>query len=148
MAMVENEAYNGSIDKNPFHFQHFNLSKLALYRDCISVPGQAFYPDFQSGKTLRSYMHLMKTFDYPNTDDTNGLTLEEFQNGYTLYAFDLTADKSAASGHRQPISSKNLRVSLAFKTPLKNTVNVLFFGVYDSAIEITKLRDVITLYNR
>ena len=148
MGMIENESFNGSISKNPFHFQHFDLTKLALYSDCKSIPGQPFNPDFASGKTLRSYVHLMSTFGYSYTDDTNGLTLEEFQNGYTFYAFDLTADKSADSGHRQAIPSKNLRLSLAFRGPLKTTVNILLFAVYDSAIEITKLRDVITHYTR
>ena len=148
IAMVDNDAFNGNIAKNPFHFQHFNMNKLALYRDGTSVPGRPFSPDFSKGKILRSYMQTMRTFNYPNTDDSNGLIPEEFANGYTIYAFDLTADKEMIAGHRQPISSKNLRLELSFDTATTETINVLLFSVYDSAIEITQLRDVITHYTR
>lgn len=148
VAMLENVAFNGNISKNPFHFQHFDLGKLSLYRDGVSVPGQPFTPDFAKGKTLRSYMQTMRAFNYPNTDDTNGLTPTEFENGYTIYAFDLTADRESSAGHRQLITSKNLRLELFFDKPLPSTINVLLYAVYDSTIEITKLRDVITHYTR
>ena len=148
IAMVNNEAFNGSIGKNPFNFKHFNLNKLGLYRDGMSVPGRPFTPDFAKGKVLRSYLQTMRTFNYLNTDDTNGLTPEEFASGYTIYAFDLTADKELNGTHRQAITSKNLRLELSFSAALKSTINVLLYAVYDSSIEITQLRDVITHYTR
>lgn len=148
IAMVENEAFNGSIKKNPFFFQHFNLTKLALYRDGVSVPGQPFTPDFDNGHVLRSYMQTMRAFNYCNTDDTNGLTVHEFANGYTIYAFDLTADREINAGHRQAITTKNLRLELIFGKATPSTVNVLMCAYYDSSIEITQLRDVITHYTR
>ena len=148
IAMVENDAFNGSLGKNPFNFQHFDMSKLALYRDGISVPGRPFSPNFPDGKVLRSYMQTMHTFKYLNTDDTNGLTPEEFANGYTIYAFDLTADNAMNADHRQAITSKNLRLELFFDKATKTTINVLLHAVYDSSIEITQLRDVITHYTR
>ena len=148
VAMVENEAFNGSIKKNPFHFQHFDLTKFALYRDGVCMPGQPFTPDFDNGHVLRSFMHTMRTFNYYNTDDTNGFTVEDFVGGYTIYAFDLTADKEMIAGHRQPITSKNLRLELIFKNATPCTVNVLMYACYDSSIEITQLRDVITHYTR
>lgn len=148
IAMVENEAFNGSIKKNPFNFRHFDLSKLALYRDGVSVPGQPFTPDFDSRLVLRSYMQTMRAYNYYNTDDSNGLTMDDFTGGYTIYAFDLTADKEMAAAHRQPIVTKNLRLELMFKKATPCTVNVLMCAYYDSSIEITQLRDVITHYTR
>ena len=41
IAMVENDAFNGIIGKKTFHFQHFDLNKVALYRNAVRVPGQA-----------------------------------------------------------------------------------------------------------
>ena len=146
--MVDNDAFNGNLGKNPFHFQHFGMTKIALYRDGISVPGRPFTPDFTDGKFLRSYMQTMSTFKYLNTDDTNGLTPAEFANGYTIYAFDLTADNSMNAEHRQAITTKNLRLELFFDKATKETINVLLYAVYDSSIEITQLRDVITHYTR
>ncbi len=148
IALVDNVAFNGDVGKNPFHFQHFGLSNIALYRDGVSVSGPPFTPDFVNGKVLRSYMNLMDAFQYNNTDDTNGLSPLEFANGYTIYAFDLTADRDVSAAHRQGHNTRNLRLDLTFKTSLSQTINVLLYAVYDSMIELTHQRDVITHYTR
>ena len=148
ISMVENEAFNGKIEKNPFFFHHFDLSKIALYREGRSIPGQPLTPDFTTDNILRSYMQTMRAFNYSNTDDTNGLTPHEFANGYTIYAFDLTADKNIAADYRQGIVTKNLRLELYFAKDLPSTINVLLYAVFDSHVEITQLRDVITHYTR
>ena len=148
VAMVENEAYNGSYKKNPYNFQHFGLNKIALFKEGRSVPGLPFEPDFKTGRYLRDYMNTMNVMKYSNSDETNGLTPYEFANGYTIYAFDLTADNEAGAEHRQVIKSHDLRLELAFQAALKQSINVVLYCVYDSAIEITELRDVITHYGR
>ena len=148
VAMVENEAFNGNIKKNPFHFKHFDMNKIALYREGRSIPGQPFTPDFDETWYLRSYLNTMQTFNYYNTDDTNGLTPFEWANGYTIYAFDLTADGDISSHCRQGYVSRNLRLELTFKKDLPTTINVLLYAVFDSHIEITQLRDIITHYTR
>lgn len=146
VAMVENEAYNGSLKKNPFHFQHFDLSKIALYREGRSIPGAPLTPNFNEELYLRSYVQTMRTMNYYNTDDTNGLTPDEFANGYTIYAYDLTGDKDISNAHRQGFLSNNLRLELYFGKDLPSTVNVLIWACFDSYVEITQLRDVITAY--
>lgn len=148
IAMVDNTAFNGDITKNPFNFQDFGLNNLTLYRDGVSVSGRPFSPDFANGMIMRSYMQTMQTFHYYNNDDTNGLTLEEFANGYTIFAFDLTADKDISAPHRQARNTKNLRLDLTFAKATKETINVLLYAVYDSKIEITQQRDAITYYTR
>lgn len=148
IAMVENDAFNGNIKKNPFHFEHFNLNKIALYRDGVCIPGRPFTPDFDNEKFIRSYLHTIRTMNYYNTDDTNGLTPKMFGNGYTIYAYDLTPEKDITATYNQGITSKNLRLELFFKTTLPHTINVLLFASYNSAVEVTQLRDVIPHYTR
>ena len=148
VAMVDNDAYNGDFGKNPFNFQHFNLSKIALYREGRSIPGQPMTPDFTNGNYARSYIQSMNTFHYYNSDQTNGLTPFQWANGYTFYAFDLTADKDIATHCLQGNLSRNLRLELTFSKDLPSTINVLIYAVTDSQIQITQLRDVITHYNR
>ena len=148
IAMIENDAFNGNIKKNPFNFQHFDLNKIALYRDGVSIPGRPFTPDFDNGQFVRSYMNTIRTLGYYNTDDSNGLTMNMFANGYTIYAYDLTPEKDITATYSQGIVSKNLRLELFFKTPLPKTINVLLFATYNSLVEVTKLRDVIPQYSR
>ena len=148
VGMLDNEAFNGSIKRNPFYFQHFDLNKIALYREGESIPGRPFTPDFDLKHYSRSYANTMQTFHYFNSDDTNGLTYEEFGDGYTLYAYDLTADNDIGAPYRHAIASNNLRLELYFKKNLPKTINVLLYAVFDSHVEVTKLRDVLTNYTR
>lgn len=148
VAMVENEAFNGHIKKNPFNFHHFDLNKLALYNEGRSVPGRPFEPDYDEKMYLRVYKNTMRALGYYNSDDTNGLTISEFANGYNIYAFDLTPEKNVSATYRQGYVNKNLRLELFFKKDLPSTINVLLYAVFDSQVEITQLRDVITHYTR
>ena len=148
IAMVENDAFNGNIKKNPFNFEHFKLNKIALYRDGVSIPGRPLQPDFENGQYIRSYLLTMRTMKYYNSDDTNGLTPKMFGNGYTIYAYDLTPEKDVTAEYNQGFTSRNLRLELFFKDTLPSTINVLLYASYNSTIEITQLRDVIPHYTR
>ena len=148
IAMMDNDAFNGNYAKNPFHFKQYNLSRLALSRDGNLIPGFAFEPDFANKRYLRSYIQTMEAFKYWNTDDTNGLTPEEWAGGYLIYAFDLTPDKDISSGCLHGNVGNNLRLELNFAKALPNTINILIFGVSDSQIEISQLRDLVLHYRR
>jgi len=148
ISLVDNAAYNGDLSKNPFHFQNYDLNKLALYCGGRCVPGVPFEPDFDTKFYLRDYMNTMEAFNYWNTDDSNGLTPEEWGDGYTIYAFDLTPDSEASSDCLHAHVGNNFRLELNFKKPLPNTVNVLIYSIADSGVEITQLGDIITHYTR
>lgn len=149
ISMVDNDAFNGDITKNPFHFKHNDLSSIAVLVNGQSRPCTApLKPNFKTSEYVRSYTQFMETFQYLNKDDTNGLTLKEFKHGYTMFAYDLTPDGDITSSYRHANVPHNIRLSMEFATTLKTTINVLIYAVFDSAIEITKLRDIILQYNR
>lgn len=145
---VDHDAFNGNIKKSPFNFQNYDLNKIALYRDGELVPGQIHTPNFSSDHFLRSYVSSMNALNYFNTDDSNGMTLEHFKDGYTLHAFDLTADANTNATYRNLTKTSSLRLELGFASATKETINVMLFAIFDSKVEITKLRDVIMNYNR
>ena len=148
VGMLDNDAFNGSYQKNPFHFKHYNLTKFAFFRDGRSIPGQPYEPDFKQKLYLESYIQTMQAFNYWNTDDTNGLKPNDWANGYTFFAFDLTPDKEASSGCQHANVSGNLRLDLAWAADLPNTINVVLHAITDSVVEITRSRDAIPHYNR
>ena len=118
VAMVDNDAVNGTIKKNPFNFKHNELREIALRVNGVSHPGPPYRPDFSSYQFLRSYVDFMNVFGFYNTDDTNALTMKEFKSGYTIYAFDLTADSDITAPYRQANVPHNIRLDLEFKTNL------------------------------
>ena len=146
VAMTSNKAFNGDLGENPFNFEHFNVSEIALLANGKSYPGPPYKPNFATGHYLRDYMDTMETFNYYNSDDTNGLTLEDFAGGYCIYAFNRTPDDDISSEHRHPNFGEDIRLDISFKTALSETINVLIYAITDSQLQITKLRDVIADY--
>lgn len=142
VGMVTNAAYNGSYTTNPFNFHHFNVNQLALYREGESIPFRPLTPRFQSKQYVREYLNLMQALDLFNKSEDLDLTMEEFGNGYTLFAFNLTPNLSIG-GLSQPIRDGNLRLEMQFSQALSSTTNVIVMGVFDGCIEITKQRNVI-----
>ena len=148
VGLLEHDAFNRNIRKSPFNFHHFNLNKIGLYADGELVPGQILQPNFKTGQILEAYVNTMKALDYFRTDDSNGLTIEHFKEGYTLYAFDLTPDGNINSSYRNINKGGSLRLEVNFDTPLADTITVMLFAAFDAKVEITKFRDVIVNYNR
>ena len=120
VAMVDNDAFNGNIAKNPYHFKHNRLREIALRVNGVSHPGTPYKPDFSDYQFVRSYVDVMNVFDYVNTDDTNGLTMKEFKSGYTFYAFDLTADSNIRASYRQANVPHNIRLQCVSKRIAQN----------------------------
>lgn len=148
IGLVDHGAFNGDIKKNPFDFQTFGLNKIGLYRDGQIVPGQILTPDYDKDHFIRAYNQTMDALNYFNTDDSNGMTMEHFKNGYNLYVFDLTPDNTAQGPHRHLMRTGSLRLEMTFKNNLTKPINVIMFALIDAKLEITKMRDILVSYAR
>ena len=148
VGLLDHDSFNGHIKKNPFNFENFDLNKIALYRDGTLIPGQIYTPNYDKEHFLRAYNNTMSSLNYFNTDDSNGMTLEHFKDGYNLYAFDLTPDGTAQGPHRHLMRTGSLRLELSFAKLLPHAITVLLFAVFDAKVEITKMRELSTTYNR
>ena len=148
ITFVDNEAYNGDFTKNPYNFQHFNLNKLALYADGDYIVYKPFEPNFGKNDYIREYSSTFMSLNMFNTDDSNGITMEQYKGGYFFILYDMTPDSNLGSGNVNITKPGNLRLELSFESALKTTVNVLLYAIYDSKIEITQLRDVLAGYQR
>ncbi len=96
VVLVSDKAHNGNTKKDPLLFEHFAINSIALYREVESVPyNQPFQHDFEKGMCVRSYMQMLQSLEMFNCNINNGITLENYSNGSTLFAFNLTPDLSA-----------------------------------------------------
>ena len=78
-------------------------------------------------------------------DEGNDITREEFGEGYTLFAFDLTPD--LCDGHSNLIKTGNLRIEMQFTTSLRTTTNIVVYAEFDNIIEIDRSRNVLFDYS-
>ena len=145
IGLVDNEAYSGSFQKNPFFFQHFNINFAALYLDGEQVPTKPFQPCFEDGNCVREYMSLVQTTGKHMKDRALLINREDYARGYTLFAFDLTPDQEGGD-HYSLVKTGNLRAEFRFGTALADTINMIVYGVFDNVIEINHRRNVLFDY--
>ena len=126
VGIVDNAAFNGRRDRNPFNFHHYNLTEIALYLDGHQQHTlKPIQPDFEAGLFVRAYN-----------------TLFAFRAVTTLYAFDLTADLGD-DDHFNLIKHGNLRLALKFGEALPHTVTVISYAEFDNVIELDRDRNVL-----
>lgn len=147
IGMVEGKAFNGTFNRNPFNFSHFNYNYLALYIDSVQLPSKPLTPDFAKGLYTRSYYTLFEGSGIYFNDTGNSISHEEYPDGYCLAAFDLTPDLSCNDAHWNIIRSGTLRAEIRFSEPLKATVNLIVFAEFDNIVEVDKNRNIILDYS-
>lgn len=142
LGLVDTAGFNGSYTLNPFRFQSFNLNYLTLHVDEKQYPTTPLTPNFAAHHTLRSFLQLYASTGRFYSDGGLDITPNDFLDGYTLFAFDLTPDGS--HGQHYTVNKRgNLRIDLKFSAPLPKTTNLLIYAEFDSIIEIDKNRNII-----
>jgi len=146
IAMVENQAFNGSYERNPFNFKHFNLSSIKIY-----VDGQAHSNikpidcDFENHQSLAGYLSLFTGSGKYRRDEGLDIDREEYESGYTLFAYDLSPDLTE-EGYFNLVKEGSIRVELKFAQALTNTINIVAYAEFESIIEINREKQVLIDY--
>lgn len=149
VAFVDNKAFNGSYEKNPFKFGHYNVNYISAYINGIQVNSRPFLPDFKKGLYAREYLGLFETLNQLTTDSVIPLSKDEWSNGNTIFGFNLAPDLSDGymlTGHVNHSSQGTLRLEIRFAEALTETINVLVYCEYDSILHIDKNREAVVEY--
>ena len=139
---VDNDAFNGTFEKNPFHAKNNAINFLAIYVDGRQVPAKPLQPNFETGHYIRSYVNLFSATGKHAQDEGNELTRDDFGNGYTFFGFDLTPDACDGSCLHL-VQKSNLRIEIHFAEALAQTVNVIVYAEFEAVLEIDKGRNII-----
>lgn len=143
-ALVGNKA-NSDRTLNPYYFQHFKLKKINLLVNNAPVINEALRCDFTAKnlpQTARAYSEIWKNLNAHESDDSQ-LTLERFNDGYTIFFFDLTVDKSANTECQNIPTNSTIRIELEFDGAITNPMTALVYAEYDSEIQLTSTFEVI-----
>ena len=143
--MVDNDAFSRAYNKNPFNFKHYDTEFIALYVDGTQYPAKPFQPNFQSGNVVREYYSLILASRKQLKDQGLAINRQEYVQGYTLFAFNLSPDDDCGQ-HLSLIKSGNMRLELRFRNPLPRTVNLIVYASFDSILEINNRRNVLIDY--
>lgn len=147
IGFVDTQAFNGDITMNPYNFQNFDLTQLCFYLDSVAVPSRPFECDFVNERYIRAYHSLFEGTNINHADIGNDIPREDYPNGYTLFAVDMTPDLSASAQHISVAKTGSLRVDVYFGTVLAQSITAVIFAEFDALLEVDKNRCIITDYS-
>jgi hypothetical protein len=142
VGMLDTDAYNGSWGTSPFNFQHFNVSEIGTMINGQHIPQQPYTPDFANKNVAREYLCLTMMLGREFSTNTIGLTLADYLDGYTFFAFNYAPDLML-TGHGHPARLGNIHLNIKFLKALEQNITILLFCVYDTQIELTGQGNVI-----
>jgi len=144
LGMVNHEAFTGRRTLSPFNFLHNDMEYLALCQDGRQVPAKAFQPQFNRGSSVREFYNMFTATGRHMKDLPLSIDREDFEQGYSLFVFNLTAGEDADA--LSPITSGSLRLEMRFRVPLPQTTTLIVYSCFDSILEINSKRQVLVDY--
>ena len=145
VGLVPSADFDGTSNNTPLRFKLLDLTQISLQRDGQNVPySRSIEMAWTSGNELVTFAYatLIQNLRFFNVNSSNGITLADFMDMWTLYAFDLTPDLNVGGDCGQPPQTANLRVETKFGTALTGSVNVIVMSIRDGRVEISKQRQV------
>lgn len=135
IGMVKTSAMVGDYNQNPFNFEPFGLSKLALKVNAIRVPQEPLQPDFDNNLYSREYVHLLTNTSRFKSTYGNGISPAAFAHGCTLFPFDLTPD-ACSSYHLHGGKEGMLEIEMEWKYALDKQITVVVMTSKDQIVTI------------
>lgn len=146
--LVSSDAYIGKRTKNPFNFQHFNMSSLQLTVNGQPFPSRPLEMNFSADNPMyaRAYFSMCRALQIHRTDRANQVTMKNFAKGFTLFVLDLTRDQNYGGLCASPISEGSLRLEVKFATAVPQTLTAVIGLEFEGAIQIDQNKTVSVLY--
>jgi hypothetical protein len=138
---VDNDAFNGRYNKNPFNFKNYRITNVTVQIDGHEQPAKPLDCDFVHKKIAAAYMSLFTGTGKAFKDEDIDITREDFVNGYALFCFDLTPDMGE-SDHFNLIKTGSVRLKINFSQALPQTINVVVYAEFQNVLEIDRNRNV------
>ncbi len=140
---MDQSAFNGDLNTNPFNFEHFDHNLIELKTDS-TLTIEPLEPNFEKKQYMQSYNSLFYATGINFSDCGLSITHEDFAKGYCLSAFDLTPDLTSSDSFLSPNISGILNLNIKFSKTLPKPVTLIIYAEFQNMIEINRFRAVST----
>ena len=141
LGLVKESASAGSKGENPYNFKHYDIRETTVQFDDQKFEVKT---NFTTGNVTQAYARLFKETGILASGLDPGITLDEFKKGYTLLAFDLTADRTPEDACINLVRQGKVTISMRFGTALPHPMSVICLSSYDNLVQLTADRLPVT----
>ena len=145
--LVDANSYTGGYKKNPYNFQHFNVTRVSLSVNGEEIPFKQLVLQYDESKSdvdfIQAYNTLFSGTGKMYANMGLDITREEYPKGYTLYAFDLTPDMCNTADYFNTVQRGSLSVDITFDGQTKDAIAMVCYGDFENIIRIDSERNAI-----
>lgn len=134
-------ALNGDFTQKASEYKNYDVQSITLSRN--NDYREMYNTDFENNNFVTAYMQsIVRNMGNLNKNMNNGIDLLEFKTRYPFFTFVLSPDFDI--NQTQIPKQGNLRLDIKFKKALPEPASVIVYGVFDSEIQISKSRAIIS----
>ena len=146
--LVDANAYTGLYGKNPYNFKNFNVTRVSLSVNGEEIPFKQLVLQYDKSSSnavdfIQAYNTLFSGTGKMYANMGLDITRDEYPDGYTLYAFDLTPDMCNAADYFNTVQRGTLSVDINFADQTKESIAMVCYADFENIIRIDSERNVI-----
>ena len=141
VGLVSSSSYAGSYEKNPYNFQHKNISQIGLYIDDLPVPLQPLNLNFDTGDYLEAYNLLFTSYGIDGKDKGQDITISDFGKGYCLFAYNLIG--GVGNDALSLLEKSNTKLEIRFNKGTDENLTAIVYGQLSDVFTIDQQRNVL-----
>jgi len=131
--MLKNTDINGSLDSNPYKFQHYDISDFSLFVNGKLFPNESLTLGMDNEKkSVMGYSMIFEASGMHYSNTGLQITHNMYINGYFMLLFNLTLDRGASGGNTSHTENGNIRIELKFNKPLPEAITCLLYLELDN----------------
>ena len=137
MFLVDSDAKNGALNKDPFYFEHCDMNYIVLQFNGNNIPAMPYTPDFANKLIARELRGLYDNVNVLYRNESLVINRERFLKGFTLMAWDLNPDL-CGGGHwnHKPLQG-SISVKINFKAARDYNITCCLMGIYRDKLVVT-----------
>ena len=144
--LVDSNAYTGKSGLNPYNFHHYKVTNVSLSVNGEEIPLKQLVLDYTTPDSLdfiQAYNTLFSGTGKMYANMGLDISREDYANGYTLYAFDLTPDMCNTTDYFNAVQRGSLSVAITFGENTPKSIAMVCYGDFENVIRIDSQRNVI-----
>jgi len=138
---VTSAAFEGTVEKNPFKFNHHSVKNLCFMVNGERHPPSSYELDFDKGKYTQLYQDLVDKFGITEADEALPFDLEDFKSDYCLYPLSLSPD-NCSMYHAHGELTGTIDIHVSFDAPVPTTLQLIVYHAKTNRLTIDADRNV------
>lgn len=135
--LVKDEAYNGSLNENPFNFEAHNLESISLIINDVT---KTIKFDTTRNDYTEGYHSLCESLNIYG-DSNSIIKKTEYASGNCFFCFNLMPDKGCIEQYNT-IKTGNFQIKLNFRESIEKKLRLISIMEFDNQININKRMEV------